>query len=102
MNEKIFAHINNCILLLFYYNNIRMTNFQLHKFGYHNTEVINNQNGGKIVRKVSIKKGKGYKSISKYHKKKHTGTVRKPLKTAEIKLIKLGKFIPGLFTNCKT
>jgi hypothetical protein len=79
-----------------------MNSSQLHKFGYHNTEVINNQHGGKIVRKVSITKGKGYKSISKYHKKKHTGTVRKKLKNSEIKLIKLGKFIPGLFKNCKT
>ena len=55
-----------------------------------------------ILNEKMCKKGKGYKSISKYHKKKHTGTVRKPLKTAEMKLIKLGKFIPGLFTNCKT
>jgi hypothetical protein len=71
------------------------------QFNYNNTEVIN-QLGGKTVRKVSIKNGKGYKSISKYHKKKHTGTVRKPLKRTEIQMIKLGKFIPGLFKNCKT
>lgn len=68
---------------------------------YNNVEVIHNQMGGKIVRKVSIKNGKGYKSISRYHKKRHTGTIRKSLKRAEIKLIKLGKFIPGLFKNCK-
>jgi len=71
-------------------------------FDYNNTEVKHNQFGGKTVRKVYIKKGKGYKSISKYHKKKHTGTVRKTLKNAEIQMIKLGKFIPGLFKNCKT
>jgi len=65
---------------------------------YNNVEVMHNQTGGKIVRKVSIKNGKGYKSISRYHKKRHTGTIRKSLKKAEIKLIKLGKFIPGLFT----
>jgi len=68
---------------------------------YNNVEVMHNQTGGKIVRKVSIKNGKGYKSISRYHKKRHTGTIRKSLKKAEIKLIKLGKFIPGLFKNCK-
>ena len=79
-----------------------MDSSQLNKFDYKNTEVKINQFGGKTVRKVSIKKGKGYKSISKYHKKKHTGTVRKALKTTEIQMIKLGKFIPGLFTNCKT
>jgi len=71
-------------------------------FNYDNTEVKNNQFGGKIIRKVSIKKGKGYKSISKYHRKKHIGTVKKTLKSAEIQMIKLGKFIPGLFTNCKS
>lgn len=68
---------------------------------YKNVEVMHNQIGGKIVRKVSIKNGKGYKSISRYHKKRHTGTIRKSLKRAEINLIKLGKFIPGLFKNCK-
>ena len=30
------------------------------------------------------------------------GTVRKTLKHAEIQMIKLGKFIPGLFDNCKS
>jgi len=75
---------------------------QLKNFDYNNTEVKNIQSGGKIVRKVSIKRGKGYKSISTYHKKKHTGTARRTLKTAEIQMIKLGKFIPGLFKNCKT
>lgn len=71
-------------------------------FDYRNVEVKPDQFGGKTVRKVHIKKGRGYKSISKYHKKKHTGTVRKTLKRAEIQMIKLGKFIPGLFKNCKT
>lgn len=75
-----------------------MTNsHRLHKFHYKNTEE-KHQTGGKIVRKVSIKNGKGYKSISKYHRKKHVGTVRKTLKSSEIRMIKLGKFIPGLFT----
>ena len=46
-----------------------MVNSQLNKFDYDNTEVKINQFGGKIIRRVSIKKGKGYKSISKYHKK---------------------------------
>lgn len=79
-----------------------MVSSELNNFYYDNTEVKNIQSGGKIVRKVSIKRGKGYKSISTYHKKKHTGTARRTLKTAEIQMIKLGKFIPGLFKNCKT
>jgi hypothetical protein len=79
-----------------------MVNSQINNFEYNNTEVNNNQSGGKTVRKVSIKKGKGYKSISNYHKKKHIGTVRKTLKNTEIQMIKLGKFIPGLFKSCKS
>ena len=71
-------------------------------FKYENIEKVNTQRGRRIVRKVSIKHGKGYKSISRYHKRKHTGTIKKTLKAAEIQMIKLGKFIPGLFNDCKT
>jgi len=71
------------------------------KFNYQNTEEKHHPLG-KTVRKVFIKGGKGYKSISKYHRKKYIGTVRKTLKLAEIQMIKLGKFIPGLFKNCKS
>lgn len=67
---------------------------------YENTEVVL-QKGGKIVRKVSIKKGKGYKSITKYRKGKKLFTVKKPIHKEHIKLIKKGKFIPGLFNDCK-
>jgi hypothetical protein len=79
-----------------------MTPSESSKFDYNNTEIKNIQHGGKIVRKVTIKNGKGYKSISKYHRKKHVGTFRKTLKSAEIQMIKIGKFIPGLFANCKS
>jgi len=79
-----------------------MTHSEVKGFGYNNHEIVKTQNGGKIVRKVSIKNGKGYKSVSKYHKRKHVKTIRKPLKFAEIQMIKMGKFIPGLFSNCKT
>lgn len=77
-------------------------NYKNIDLNYKNTEIKRYQHGGKLVRKVSIKNGKGYKSISKYHRKKHIGTVRKTLKRAEIQMIKLGKFIPGLFDNCKS
>jgi len=80
-----------------------MDSYQLNKFNYKNNEVVeNNQSGGKIVRNVTIKNGKGYKSITRYHRKKHIGTIRKTLKRGEIQMIKLGKFIPGLFKNCKS
>ena len=41
----------------------------MNNLNYENTE-IKLQNGGKIVRKVSIKNGKGYKSITKYRRGK--------------------------------
>jgi len=67
---------------------------------YENTEVVL-QKGGKVVRKVSIKKGKGYKSITKYRKGKKLFTMKKPIHKEHIKLIKKGKFIHGLFNDCK-
>ena len=67
---------------------------------YNNTEVKKLQNGGKIVRKVSIKNGKGYKSVTKYYKGKKVGTAKKPIHKDHIGLIQMGKFIPGLFSDC--
>ena len=69
-------------------------------FNYENTEV-KTQMGGKIVRKVSIKKGKGYKSVTKFRNGKKSSTVRKPIHVDHIILIKQRKFIPGLFSDCK-
>ena len=76
-----------------------MTN--IHKFNYENTEVKKGQSGGKIVRKVSIKKGRGYKSVTKYHKGKRIHTVKKPIHKSHIRTIMCGTFIPGLFSDCK-
>lgn len=67
---------------------------------YENTEVVL-QKGGKVIRKVSIKKDKGYKSITKYRKGKKIFTIKKPIHKEHIRLIKRGKFIPGLFNDCK-
>ena len=69
-------------------------------FDYENIEV-KKQIGGKIVRKVSIKNGKGYKSITKYRKGKKIGSIKKHIHNDHIKLIQSGKFIPGLFSDCK-
>jgi hypothetical protein len=70
-------------------------------FNYDNTEI--KQFGGiKIVRKVSIKKGKGHKSITKYRGGKKYTKVQKSLKKEHIKMIKNGKFITGLFDDCKS
>ena len=70
-------------------------------FNYENTE-IKRQMGGKIVRKVSIKNGKGYKSVTNYRKGKKITSVKRHIHEDHINLIKLGKFIPGLFSDCKS
>jgi len=60
------------------------------------------QNGGrKTVRKVSIKNGKGHKSLTQYKQGKKMFTVKKPLSMIEIVTIQRGQFIPGLFSDCK-
>lgn len=69
-------------------------------FNYENTETVL-QKGGKIVRNVTIKKGRGYKSITKYHNGKTISSVKKPIHKSDIELIKKGVFIPGLFQDCK-
>ena len=73
---------------------------EINNFNYNNTEV-KTQMGGKVVRKVSIKNGKGYKSVTKYYKGKKINTVKKPINESHIELISLGTFIPGLFGDCK-
>lgn len=70
-------------------------------FHFENIEVKKDQHGGKTVRKVSIKKGKGYKSVTKYHKGKKIGSSKKPIHKSHIQLIMSRKFIPGLFLDCK-
>lgn len=73
----------------------------MENFDYENKEVKNQMGGKKIVRKVSIKNGKGYKSVTKYSRGKKVGSVRKPLNKSHIEMIQKGKFIPGLFLDCK-
>jgi hypothetical protein len=69
-------------------------------FSYFNTDT--HQNGGrKTVRKVSIKNGKGHKTMTQYKKDKKIFTVKKPLTIIEIVTIQRGQFIPGLFSDCK-
>ena len=72
-------------------------------FNYENTETIKPQMGGgeKIVRKVSIKNGKGYKSVITYKKGKKHSAIKKPIHGYHIEMIKGRKFIPGLFSDCK-
>ena len=60
-----------------------------------------NINGKKTVRKVSIKNGKGYKTVSKYVRGKHVGTSRKKIDDSHLPLINGGSFITGFFSDCK-
>jgi hypothetical protein len=70
------------------------------KFAYESVEVTR-KGSKKTVRKVSIKNGKGYKSVSKYVRGKHVGTSRKQIDDSHIPLIKGGSFITGFFSDCK-
>jgi len=65
---------------------------------YHNEEV-RKMKGGKMVRKVTIKSGRGVKSVSHFHKGKHVGTVKKLIAKHHVRQILNGKFIPGLFND---
>lgn len=67
---------------------------------YNNTETKYMTGGRKIVRKVSIKNGKGYKSVTKYYKGKKVGSVKKPIHDSHVGNILNGKFITGLFSDC--
>jgi hypothetical protein len=69
-------------------------------FNYYNTE-IEQLGSQKIIRKVSIKNGRGYKSVTKYYKGKRMGFSKKPIHKSHIVSIKKREFIPGLFLDCK-
>lgn len=55
--------------------------------------------GKKTTRKVLIKNSKGYKSICTYKNGKKCNSRRKHLSKSEVQMIKMGKFIPGLFSD---
>jgi hypothetical protein len=55
--------------------------------------------GSKMTHKVHIKNGKGYKSVTHVKHGKRLHHSRKALSTVEMGLIKIGKFIPGLFND---
>jgi len=71
----------------------------MQKFHYHNTEKRVHK-GKHISRKVHIKNGKGYKSVTVMKGGKRR-TTKKILVPREIQKIKDRKFIRGLFSDCK-
>jgi len=67
---------------------------------YKNTETKILGGGKKIVRKVTIKNGKGYKSITEYQNGKKKYSVRKKIQPNDVENIINGKFVIGLFKEC--
>ncbi len=67
-------------------------------FNYSNTQYYMS-GGKKTTRKVSIKNSKGFKSICTYKRGKKCHNMKKQLTKHEIQMIKMGKFIPGLFSD---
>jgi hypothetical protein len=74
------------------------TNKKRSSFHYKNKEHTM-KGGTKTVRTVSIKNGKGYKSVTKYYKGKKMSTIKKPIHKNHINMIKAKKFVPGLFSD---
>lgn len=72
----------------------------MNHFNYTNTE-IKQHGGNKIVRNVTIKRGKGHKTVTKYKGSKKIFTVKRKLRRCDVSRIKKGKFIKGLFADCK-
>ena len=61
---------------------------------FYGTEIVTGAGIGRF------KKGKGYKSITNYHKGRKASTSKKPIHKSHVGLIQMGKFIPGLFADC--
>lgn len=70
-------------------------------FNYKNIETNISHSGKKIIRTVSIKNGKGYKSITTYNKNGKKNIFKKEIDPTHVDLIKNRKFIPKLFSDCK-
>jgi hypothetical protein len=68
-------------------------------FNYQSTQIAM-KGGKKLVRNVTIKNGKGYKSVERYCKGKCNSTMKRRLVLKEIKMIQRNQYIPGLFKNC--
>lgn len=67
-------------------------------FNFTNTQLYMS-GGKKTTRHVKIRNGKGYKSICTYKRGKKCHKMKKDLSKQEIQMIKMGKFIPGLFND---
>ena len=71
----------------------------MNDFSYQSTQFAMS-GGKKLVRNVTIKNGKGHKSVERYCKGKCNSTMKRRLILKEIKMIQSNQYIPGLFKNC--
>ena len=69
-------------------------------YKYSNIEIKVLPNGRKTVRKVYVKNGKGYKSVTKYRRGRKLSSVKKPIHLEHIDKITRCQFVPGLFNDC--
>ena len=79
----------------------RNTQMNANNNEYRNVETKCSKGGKmKTVRKVVIKGGKGYKSITRYVGGRRVHSVKKRIHNDHIDLIHAGKFVKGLFNDC--
>ena len=81
-------------------------------YQFSNVEIKILPNGDKVVRKVYMKNGSGYKSVTKYGIRKGKGRgkgkrtlrrisyVKKPIHDDHVERIQTRTFVPGLFADC--
>ena len=77
-----------------------MYKMRTHGFHYKNVE-FRTKKGVKTVRKVAIHNGGGTKSVTTYRGNKKLHTIRRPIHIMHIESIKRGKFVRGLFSDCR-
>ena len=69
-------------------------------YQYSNIEIKMLPNGRKTVRKVYVKNGKGYKTVTKYRRGRKLSSVKRTIHVDHINKIKKCEFVPGLFVDC--
>lgn len=64
------------------------------------SQQIHHHGNDKTVHRVTVKNGKGHKSVTKYRRGKLMSRVKRLLREEEMEHIHRKKFIPGLFRDC--
>ena len=69
-------------------------------YQYSNVEMKMLPNGRKTIRKVYVKNGKGYKTVTTYRRGRKLSSVRRRIHVDHLEKIRRCEFVPGLFTDC--